>query len=139
MIRHERHEGKAMTIDAPLLETDDAPPRRDLQPLLVPPAMLVAAAAMGVACHLHLGFSVEVAAAVGISLFCLMLMCHVLLRAADEAERAEEEAAERAVVQVASPMPASEPAPRLAVPEIERPAPAAAVAPRDFDCVRKRR
>lgn len=67
--------------------------------------MLIAAVAAGIASHLHLGVSLEVAAAVGISMFCLMLMCHVLLRVADEAERAADEAAESHIEQVSSPMP----------------------------------
>ena len=75
--------------------------------MLVPPAMLIAASAMGVASHLHLGLSGETATAAGVALFCLMLMCHVLLRVADEAERAEDEAAERGIELVASPMPAA--------------------------------
>lgn len=71
----------------------------------VPPAMLVVAIAMGVASHLHLGLTFELAAAVGLSLFCIMLLCHVLLRAADAADRAEEEAEERRLGEVASPIP----------------------------------
>lgn len=95
-----------MRVDVPHLASEHAaPPRSDLAQMLVPPAMLVASVAMGIAGYLHLGVSAEVATAVGVSLFCLMLMCHVLLRVADEAERAAEEAAERGVEQVASPMP----------------------------------
>ena len=88
---------------------------RDTAQFLVPPAMFVVAIAMAVAAHLHLGFTVEIAAAVGVSLFCLMLMCHVLLRVADDAERAAEEAAERGIGQVSSPMPAAPPAETVGV------------------------
>ncbi len=87
----------------------------DATQLLVPPAMLVVAIAMAVAAHLHLGLTPEIAAAVGVALFCLMLMCHVLLRVADEAERAAEEAAERGIEQVASPMPATPPSETVGV------------------------
>lgn len=95
-----------MTIDAPEISSDaSAAPGRDLASLLIPPAMMIAAAAMGVASHLHLGLTVEIAFAVGVALFCVMLLCHVLLRAADAAERAAEEAVERGIPQVESPMP----------------------------------
>jgi len=74
--------------------------------VIVLPAMLIAASAMGVASYLHLGVSAELAVAVGLSLFCLMLLCHVLLRAADAADQEAEAAAERGTAQVASPLPA---------------------------------
>jgi EAL domain-containing protein (putative c-di-GMP-specific phosphodiesterase class I) len=83
--------------------------RHDLNHVLVPPAMLVTAIAMAVASHLHLGFAPELATAIGIALFCLMLTSHVLLRAADEAERVEDEAAERDMAHVTSPLPAVAP------------------------------
>lgn len=81
----------------------------------VPPAMLVVAIAMGVAGHLHLGLTPEFAAAVGLSLFCIMLMCHVLLRVADAADRAAEAEEERLAGEVASPLPvpAMPPAPPM--------------------------
>lgn len=82
-------------------------PNRDLAKMLVPPAMLILAIALGIAGHLHLGLSSEIATAIGVALFSLMLMCHVLLRVADEAERAADEAAEREAAQVTSPMPAA--------------------------------
>ena len=72
----------------------------------IPVAMLIVATAMGVVGHLHLGLQPEFAAAVGLSLFCLMLVCHVLLRAADDADRAAEDAAEQRIKQVSSPIPA---------------------------------
>lgn len=105
------NESRAMSIEAPLFDHKRTASRRDLHHVLVPPAMLVAAVAMALASHLHLGFSFEIAMAIGISLFCLMLMSHVLLRAADEADRAAEERLERAIEQVSSPMPV-EPTPR---------------------------
>ncbi len=71
--------------------------------------MLVVAIAMGIAAHLHMGLTGEMAAAIGVALFCVMLMCHVLLRMADEAERAAEDAAERGIRQVPSPMPIEPP------------------------------
>ncbi len=77
---------------------------------LVPPAMLVAAVAMGVASNLHLGLATDMAIAVGAAMFCAMLLCHVLLRAADMADRAEEEAQERRISHVDSPMPMPLPA-----------------------------
>ncbi len=80
-------------------------PSRKLQHVLVPPAMLIAAIAIGIAGNLHLGLSPEVSIAVGVCLFCLMLMSHLLLRVADDADRAEEETTERRTEQVASPMP----------------------------------
>ncbi len=97
-----------MSIEAPHFnDPETAAPQRDLQQWLVPPAMLIVAAAMGTASNLHLGLSVEIAVAVGVSMFCLMLMCHVLLRMADEAERVAEEEAERGATNVPSPMPAA--------------------------------
>ena len=75
--------------------------------------MLIVAVAAAMAGQLHLGLSGEVATAIGVALFCLMLMSHVLLRAADEADLADEEAAERSVAQVSSPMP-TVPLPRTA-------------------------
>jgi EAL domain-containing protein (putative c-di-GMP-specific phosphodiesterase class I) len=81
----------------------------DFSQYLVPPAMLVVAVAMAVAAHLHMGLAAEMAAAVGVALFCLMLLCHVLLRMADDAERAAEDAAERGIGQVSSPMPVEPP------------------------------
>lgn len=111
-------ESIAMSIEAPFLDKKvAAAPRRDMQHVLVPPAMLVAAVAMALASHLHLGFSIEVALAIGISLFCVMLMSHVLLRAAHDADRAEEEAFERRVEKVSSPMPPEpQPVPEAAGP-----------------------
>lgn len=85
---------------------------------IVPPAMLVVAIAMGVAGHLHLGLTSEFAAAVGLSLFCIMLLCHVLLRVADAADRAAEAEEERLAGEVASPIPvpAMPPAPPMSPP-----------------------
>ena len=77
----------------------------DMSNYLVPPAMLVAAVAMGVASNLHLGLATDMAIGVGAAMFCAMLLCHVLLRAADMADRAEEEAEERRIAKVDSPMP----------------------------------
>lgn len=57
-----------------------------LPDLMVPPAMLCLAGAIGTAGYMHLGLAAELAAALGLTLFCLMLVCHVLLRAADRAE-----------------------------------------------------
>src|SRR5262245_8842779 len=95
-----------MSLDATYTDAAHAArPRPDWSNLLVPPAMSIVAIAMGVASYLHLGLSVELAVAVGLSLFCLMLLCHVLLRAADAADQAAEAAAERRTVQVASPLP----------------------------------
>ena len=54
--------------------------------LAVPPAMLVVAVACGLACHMHFGFAPEFAAAIGLTLFCIMLLCHVLLRPGEGSE-----------------------------------------------------
>ncbi len=105
-----RHESLGPMTDASLKSSRrGAAARRDretdLSQYLVPPAMLVAAVAMGVASNLHLGAPPEMAVGVGAALFCAMLLCHVLLRAADIADQAEEAAAERRADQVPSPMP----------------------------------
>ncbi len=88
-----------------MVSDNRATPSRKLQHVLVPPAMLIAAIAIGIAGNLHLGLSPEVSIAVGVCLFCLMLMSHLLLRVADDADRAEEDTAQRRTEQVASPMP----------------------------------
>lgn len=80
-------------------------PAADASTYLVPPAMLIVAIAMGIASHLHLGIGADMAIAVTAALFCAMLLSHVLLRAADLADRAEEEAEGRRMAQVSSPMP----------------------------------
>ena len=85
--------------------TQQEAPRAGFVEHAVPPAMLVVAIAMGVAGHLHLGLTQEFAAAVGLALYCIMLLCHVLLRAADAADRAAEEEVERRIAQVPSPIP----------------------------------
>lgn len=105
-----RRDGDANTVALSGAAPNTGGMSRDAAQFLVPPAMLVVAIAMAIASQIHLGLSAEIAVAVGISLFCLMLMCHVLLRVADEAERAAEEAAERGIGQVASPMPPTRPA-----------------------------
>ena len=46
----------------------------------VPPAMLVVAFAIGLAGHLHFGLAAELAAAIGLAIFCVMLLCHVVMR-----------------------------------------------------------
>ena len=38
---------------------------------IVPPAMLVVAVAAGLACNMHVGFAPELAAAIGLTLFCI--------------------------------------------------------------------
>lgn len=108
-----RRDGDADAVDLSGAASTTGRTSRDAAQFLVPPAMLVVAIAMAIAGQVHLGLSAEIAVAVGISLFCLMLMCHVLLRVADEAERAAEEAADRGIGQVASPMPAARPVERM--------------------------
>ena len=48
--------------------------------LLVPPAMLAVSAAAGMAGYLHLGLAPELAAAIALAFFCVLLLCHVVLR-----------------------------------------------------------
>ncbi len=55
--------------------------------LVVPASMLAVATAVGVASYLHLGLAMELAIAVTLTLFSLFLVGHILLRAADAAER----------------------------------------------------
>lgn len=115
-----RRDGDADAVDLSGAAPTTTGMSRNAAQFLVPPAMLVVAIAMAIAGQVHLGLSAEIAVAVGISLFCLMLMCHVLLRVADEAERAAEEAAERGIGQVASPMPPTRPAATMgAEPRVE--------------------
>lgn len=54
----------------------------------VPPAMLVVAIAIGLAGHLHLGLAAELAAAIGLAIFCVMLLGHVVLRPIETIQRA---------------------------------------------------
>ena len=68
---------------------------------IVPPAMLAVAIACGLASCLHLGFTAEFSAAIGLALFCILLLCHVLLRPADHLEPASERPA---IPEVASPL-----------------------------------
>ncbi len=49
--------------------------------LVVPPAMAIIAAAAGTAGYMHFGLMPELAAAMALSLFCILLLAHVLLRA----------------------------------------------------------
>ena len=53
---------------------------------VVPPAMLAVAVACGLASHMHVGFPAEFSAAIGLALFCIMLLGHVLLRPGDRIE-----------------------------------------------------
>lgn len=61
-------------------DTMTASPRRsDLRDFIVPPAILVCTAAVGVASHLHLSVPLELASALALLLFSVALVGHVLL------------------------------------------------------------
>ena len=117
-----------------------APSNGAVTDYIVPPAMLAVAIASGLASYLHVGFTPEFSAAIGLALFCILLLCHVLLRPGDHLEPAIDWPA---TPEVASPLARLQRSERSGMPDVPERGPAlaprqAATAPKQAQPTRAR-